>query len=759
MINKNIFCLLILSLCGQFIVIAENSADTIIINTSNELLLIGKKVAFLEDKNSNLTISDIIEPKNQAKFIKQKTDVFIAPSSRAAYWFKFTVVNKSGEDIWFEAGGSYSAWYIDFFLSDTVGNYFLSEKSGASVGTKNQKYSSNFYWFKLINASEKQAKTFYVRIKSDVSYELPFYVGTKSSLIEKKSKISLFTYFFLGMMVIMILYNFSLFIIIKDKIYLSYVFFVFMGVLCYTFNNNFSLLGTNFLWWEKHISWQFLGDVSSVIFIIHFLNLRKNLPSAFFLYVFLVIVDFILAAANLFGVDTVSLIDVYMLISMLLVAVTIYTIVRLLLEKTKNAVIFTISWFFLLITIVGFMLVINGVFPYNLNTRYSMYFGIAAESLFFSMALADRFNVLKKEKEKVLNENIKLFQTHNQLLEDEVKKKTEDLAFKNKKLHVVLENTNNKNQQISKQNKELHKLYKYKEDMTGMIVHDLKNPLNIILNLAENELVAQAGKNMMNLIMNILDVYKNEEAQISLNKKHLFLKNLSKSAISEVSFLAKHKNISIELNINEEIKVNIDEEIIKRVFINILNNAIKFTPYNGKIFIEAEKTQTENKKIKISITDTGRGIPKDKIHLIFKKFGQAEQKSDHIRSYGIGLAFCKIAIEAHEGEIGVISEEGKGSTFWFTFLESEGSDILSNKEYKKQEENKLLNIDKQEKKHLKKMIIELSKIEFYEVGEILKTLNIFALEKHPNICNYIGKIKNAVFSGNLAEYEKLLCIE
>ena len=97
---------------------------------------------------------------------------------------------------------------------------------------------------------------------------------------------------------------------------------------------------------------------------------------------------------------------------------------------------------------------------------------------------------------------------------------------------------------------------------------------------------------------------------------------------------------------------------------NLIANAIKFTPKDGKIIVEAK---TDASKATISVEDTGPGIPKEFHEKIFEKFGTVEARKEGSKtSTGLGLAFCKLAIEMHGGKIGVESEVGKGSRFWFT---------------------------------------------------------------------------------------------
>ena len=110
-------------------------------------------------------------------------------------------------------------------------------------------------------------------------------------------------------------------------------------------------------------------------------------------------------------------------------------------------------------------------------------------------------------------------------------------------------------------------------------------------------------------------------------------------------------------------KVNVDEMRIKEVITNLLSNAIKFTE-KGSITIEAKR---EGDCVLVKVTDTGIGIPKDKIKNLFKKFYQVDSSlSRRYGGTGLGLSITKQIVEAHGGKIGVESEVGKGSTFWFT---------------------------------------------------------------------------------------------
>jgi two-component system, sensor histidine kinase and response regulator len=96
---------------------------------------------------------------------------------------------------------------------------------------------------------------------------------------------------------------------------------------------------------------------------------------------------------------------------------------------------------------------------------------------------------------------------------------------------------------------------------------------------------------------------------------------------------------------------------------NLISNAVKFTTSGGTIRVEIQRNSAD---VTISVRDDGQGIPTEQHERIFEKFGQTERGQEHRHSTGLGLTFCRLAVEAHGGKIGVQSEPGKGSTFWFT---------------------------------------------------------------------------------------------
>ncbi len=246
-----------------------------------------------------------------------------------------------------------------------------------------------------------------------------------------------------------------------------------------------------------------------------------------------------------------------------------------------------------------------------------------------------------------------------------VQKAHELLVEKNKEILNQNEEIKTKSAEISEAYSKLKELDEYKQGLSNMIIHDLKNPLNIILNLAENKLVKEAANKMFHLVSDILDVSKLEEAKMVLNKEKLLLKDIVHNAINKTEFSAGISEIEVIDNVADGLSIYADKDLTERVFINLLSNAIKFSPQKSKIFIDTKVKENGN-KVRISVTDFGIGIPKEEQKHIFDKFVQFKAvNSATVRSTGLGLTFCKLAVEAQGGEIGVESSINTGSVFWF----------------------------------------------------------------------------------------------
>ena len=221
-------------------------------------------------------------------------------------------------------------------------------------------------------------------------------------------------------------------------------------------------------------------------------------------------------------------------------------------------------------------------------------------------------------------------------------------------------------------NQQLVALDGFKQGMMGMIVHDLKNPLGIILHAVDSPSLAsrvaqvrQSARQMLTMVLNILDVQKFEDTRVVVDAQPVPLATLVAGAVEQVRFLVERKNLALALAVPEGLAVRGDAEMLERVLVNLLTNAVKFTPPNGRIAVLAEVDNAG--QVRVQVQDSGEGVPADQRERVFARFGQGQARdSGGTRSTGLGLTFCKLAVEAHAGEIGVAEAPGGGAAFWFT---------------------------------------------------------------------------------------------
>ena len=235
--------------------------------------------------------------------------------------------------------------------------------------------------------------------------------------------------------------------------------------------------------------------------------------------------------------------------------------------------------------------------------------------------------------------------------------------------------------QLQQNYQSLQKLEKLRDDLTHMIVHDLRTPLCSViagmqtleavgkLDETQSEMVEIAiggGEMLLGMINDLLDVEKLESGSMQLDYSLIVAAKLVSDATSQVSSLCKDKNLTLVTQIASNLKpFRGDDNKLRRVLVNLLGNAIKFTPAGGVLTIDARLSQ-HRQSLVFSVSDTGEGIPFEAFQRIFEKFGQVEsRKGGRTMSTGLGLTFCKLAVEAHGGSIQVDSMPGEGSVFSF----------------------------------------------------------------------------------------------
>jgi signal transduction histidine kinase len=233
--------------------------------------------------------------------------------------------------------------------------------------------------------------------------------------------------------------------------------------------------------------------------------------------------------------------------------------------------------------------------------------------------------------------------------------------------------------EIEEQYRRLEKLELLRDSLVHMIVHDLRSPLAAIrayldlmkmdgegkLDQEMTESIDEARKvavEMTEMVSDLLDVSRLEAGKMPLELSQVDLGALATEVAAAIGRATRRVTVRVEGSAGHA-RINGDASVIRRVINNLVGNAVKFSPTSSQVEVLVQGNGTE---ARVSVSDRGPGIRPEYHEKIFEKFGQveaAQQGTKH--SSGLGLTFCKFAVEAHGGRMGLESVVGRGSTFWF----------------------------------------------------------------------------------------------
>lgn len=214
--------------------------------------------------------------------------------------------------------------------------------------------------------------------------------------------------------------------------------------------------------------------------------------------------------------------------------------------------------------------------------------------------------------------------------------------------------------------------------------HEIRTPLNAIIGFSDvlltsplnatqqdySRRIKNAGTRLLTLINDLLDLSKIEAGKLNIEYTEFELRQTLDEVVQEQAVKAREKQVVLELIIEDNVPDALigDSLRLRQIVLNLIGNAIKFTPADGRVVTHAKLIGQDGgaPRVHFSVTDTGIGIPEDKVNALFERYAQADAST--ARKYGgtgLGLSICKSLVELMHGRIGVTSEYGKGSEFWF----------------------------------------------------------------------------------------------
>jgi len=339
----------------------------------------------------------------------------------------------------------------------------------------------------------------------------------------------------------------------------------------------------------------------------------------------------------------------------------------------------------------------------------------------------------------------------------------QELELKNLELTEQKDYNAKQSEKLRIANDEIRMLDSFRKQMVNMLIHDLKNPLNVILNLTDSadipskpkSIIRQISFEMLDLILNILDVNKFEELKMKIECENINMYSLIKSLIDKHSSLFVNASMNLEINVPQDLWIYADRHIVNRILGNLLSNSLKYTPSGGEIQIFASE---EGEFVNIEVKDNGSGIPKDNVENLFQMYSQGERaKTLYNNSTGIGLAYCKLAVEALGGSIGILTDTGEGTMVWFKLIKgiASGENTLEHQGSGIGYSLPDISLTNKDIELIKPYLTELQSISICEVTKILELTAQIDSSGNEQLSNWKEMVEETLFSANEKRFREL----
>ncbi len=694
---------------GLIIIPPVRGEEIILYSNSDETITIANQLELLEDTQNILSVKEVLRSRN---FQKTTLEVPNLQISNSSFWAKFQIKNLTDQQkIVLEL--PYPIIDEVILYSILPSGEYKMEKAGEYIPVEKRFYKHQNYIFN-IEIPTNETRTFLIKVRSSEQMQLPLIVGTSNLILESLLTKDLIFGIYAGIILVMFFYNLFVYFVVKDRTYLYYVSYILTVGLTQAclqgYSFRFLFLDSSLLANQSMIIIPALSGVTALIFLNSFLQVKIHTPT---LYKIILIIYGMYALAISLGIVgqyhiSQNLVQLCAMLGSVLVFIIAYKTAR---KGLRAAKFFFIAWSIFLSSVIIFVLKNFGILPYNNFTFYALQIGSGLEVILLSLALADRINIFKKEKEEsqqqtvnALLENERIIKEQNIILEAKVTERTFELKKSNNELTTTLSELKQTQSQLVNAEK-MASL----GQLTAGIAHEINNPINFVVSnvkplrrdiediyqLVNKYETIHSSDDIQNELL-LVNTYKKEidydylKEEIStllkgieegavrtadivkglrvfsrLDENDLKRTNVIDGLDSTISLLNSEINGYIDLEKNYAILPDIEcyPGKLNQVFMNILNNAIFAIKENtsrvekGLLVIT---TSSDSEFVKISIKDNGIGMS-DKIKAkIFEPFFTTK---DVGKGTGLGMSITFSIINDHNGKIEVNSEFGKGTEF------------------------------------------------------------------------------------------------
>jgi|GEM_PF-6984321 len=656
-------------ICFLITLAAETTvAGTIFLGLEDAKRPLGLSIDILEDPSGNLTFDNIISPKIASRFRPSQKEYNNFGFTQSVYWTRFTLKNTTNQ--WVNGILEIRPAYIQngsLFESDGISQPSRYD-FGASKPLRERKIK-HIYFLNSINIPPGEQRIYHVRLQGQVQ-QFGFTYWSTERYIENEMTHQTVQRVHIGLLIVLIIYSLFFYFSDHSVVYLLYSLY---GTSLILFGMSFQGLSI-FIWpdsplWANLSKRLFLGlwIIFGCLFTTYFLNTKETMPRIHRLFWMVIILTaaclpFALSLGQL-GIVFFNMASLLMVISLLL---SLFAAGKAYLKGHTLARLYFLARFFFA---TGAILraseqYIDGILHNALFPQIIM-IGSALEMILLALALADRLNLLKKEKETAqleLREN----------LESLVGQRTTEL--------------NQRTQQLVEANTT-------KDQFLTILAHDLRGPIGVLADyftehvkadtpLPKDHLthIRSSTRSIYQLLEDLLTWSQSQKGELEVIPTHFSIRVPIDQSVELCQGQAKQKGIQILTNQVEPLCTFADQKMVTTVIRNLLENAIKFSHHGDPIEITTSK---EDRHIIISIQDFGVGISEEKHEKLFKisqritSLGTANEQGT-----GFGLKLCQEFILINGGEIEVESQVDQGSQFYFS-LPAGNPDKIKPKQGKK----------------------------------------------------------------------------
>jgi signal transduction histidine kinase len=616
-------------------------------------------VQYWRDVQGKLDINTV----QSIQFIPHDTDR--APSfgfDESVYWFKLEVVNRSSIEDWL-LDVTFSPVDVVELYEQNDSSRWIRRESGDHFPVTAREIEHRHPVFSC-DIPVDTSKTFYLRVKTNSSVQLPITFWERERFFKAYFNVEVFNGLFYGAMLIMILYQLFLFFSIRDKITFFYV----LALLSMT--NAVALFqGYTYLYIFPAMTW--LNDIDTIItaplFIVcsglltrAFLNLRHFNPILDKLVLANMILDVIAALVMVVFYPAIPFVYHHYFV-LIHCALTLASAGYCLYSRYKPARYYLMAWITILLATALFAISNLGFAPGYLSTNYTgLMIGCVLQMLFISFALGDRWNQMARENEHAKELELQMRERERERLEVEVKLRTLEIQNKSERLEEV---------------------NRVKDKLFSLVSHDIKGPLGSLRLALSMMKAGQVTQEEFQTLSTALEARFGQTTEFVENllqwatlqlKGETFepvtvpLRNLAEEAVSLLDLDIRRKDIKIRNNIAPSFTAFADPNMVKSVVRNLLTNAVKFTGAKGSVEFNAWKN---GQHVIISVADTGVGIPPTHRKRLFTLDSITTPGTKQEKGTGLGLVLCKEFVEKNGGRIWFDTEEGRGTTFYFSLPE------------------------------------------------------------------------------------------